>query len=102
MEVRSALTRLGYPIAEASTGNEALDLAFREAPSLDIAKVLIAAGAEVRGYDPAAMENMQRLVPDMEYCKDAYAVAAGAGRYRTNRHRKSQPRNSKFSRKSAS
>ena len=50
----------------------------REAPSLDIAKVLLAAGAEVRGYDPAAMENMQKLLPDMEYCKDAYQVAAGA------------------------
>jgi UDPglucose 6-dehydrogenase len=50
----------------------------REAPSLDIAKVLLAAGAQVRGYDPAAMENMQKLLPDMEYCKDAYEVATGA------------------------
>src|SRR6266850_4312822 len=29
----------------------------RDAPSLDIARVLIAAGAEVRAYDPAAMER---------------------------------------------
>ena len=50
----------------------------REAPSLDIAKVLLAAGAHVRGYDPAAMERMRELVPDLEYCKDAYEVAAGA------------------------
>ena len=50
----------------------------REAPSLDIARVLIAAGAHVRGYDPAAMERMQAIVPDMEYTKDPYELAAGA------------------------
>jgi UDPglucose 6-dehydrogenase len=50
----------------------------REAPSLDIARVLIAAGAHVRGYDPAAMERMQAIVPDMEYSKDPYELAAGA------------------------
>jgi len=50
----------------------------REAPSLDIARVLLAAGAQVRGYDPAAMERMQAIVPDMQYTKDAYELAAGA------------------------
>jgi UDPglucose 6-dehydrogenase len=50
----------------------------REAPSLDIARVLLAAGAHVRGYDPAAMERMQAIVPDMEYTKDPYELAAGA------------------------
>ena len=50
----------------------------REAPSLDIAKVLLAAGASVRGYDPAAVERSRLLVPDVEYLEDAYAVAAGA------------------------
>jgi len=50
----------------------------REAPSLDIARVLLAAGATVRGYDPAAMERMQAIVPDMEYSKDPYELAAGA------------------------
>jgi UDP-glucose 6-dehydrogenase len=50
----------------------------REAPSLDIAKVLIAAGASVRAYDPAAVERARMLVPDIEYLKDAYAVASGA------------------------
>ena len=50
----------------------------REAPSLDIAKVLLAAGARVRGYDPAAMERMQPILPDLEYTKDAYELAAGA------------------------
>src|SRR5438876_9096636 len=50
----------------------------REAPSIDIAKVLLAAGAEVRAYAPAAMERSKILLPDVEYLKDAYAVAAGA------------------------
>jgi UDPglucose 6-dehydrogenase len=50
----------------------------REAPSLDIAKVLLAAGANVRGFDPAAMERARALIPDVEYMNDAYEVAAGA------------------------
>ncbi len=50
----------------------------REAPSIDIAKVLLAAGAHVRGYDPAAMERARSLLPDLEYTADAYELAAGA------------------------
>jgi len=50
----------------------------REAPSLDIAKVLLAAGAQVRAYDPAAMERSRALLPDIEYLSDAYEVASGA------------------------
>jgi UDPglucose 6-dehydrogenase len=50
----------------------------RQAPSVDIAKVLLAAGAEVRAYDPAAVERARVLLPEVEYLKDAYQVAAGA------------------------
>lgn len=50
----------------------------REAPSIDIAKVLLAAGAHVRAYDPAAMERTRVLLPDVEYMGDAYKVADGA------------------------
>jgi UDPglucose 6-dehydrogenase len=50
----------------------------REAPSLDIARVLLAAGAHVRGYDPAAMVRMQAIVPDMDFTADPYELAAGA------------------------
>ncbi len=50
----------------------------RDAPSLDIAKVLLAAGAHVRGYDPAAMERTRDVLPELEYTKDAYQLAAGA------------------------
>jgi UDPglucose 6-dehydrogenase len=50
----------------------------REAPSLDIAKVLLAAGVLVRAYDPAAMEGARKLLPDIAYMDDAYEVADGA------------------------
>jgi UDPglucose 6-dehydrogenase len=50
----------------------------REAPSLDIARVLLAAGAHVRAYDPAAMEGARVKLPAVEYTKDAYGLAAGA------------------------
>ena len=50
----------------------------RQAPSIEIAKVLLAAGAEVRAYDPAAVERARVLLPEVEFLKDAYQVAAGA------------------------
>src|SRR5713101_8220291 len=50
----------------------------RDAPSMDIARVLLAAGTHVRAYDPAAMEGARVKLPAVEYTKDAYAVAAGA------------------------
>jgi UDPglucose 6-dehydrogenase len=50
----------------------------RDAPSVDIAKVLLAAGAEVRAYDPAAMDRARGLLPGVIYAKDAYDVATGA------------------------
>jgi UDPglucose 6-dehydrogenase len=50
----------------------------REAPAVDIGKVLLAAGAEVRAYDPAAIERSRILLPDVQYLGDAYEVADGA------------------------
>ena len=50
----------------------------RDAPSLDIARTLLAAGSHVRAYDPVAMEKAHALLPTLEYCADAYEVAAGA------------------------
>src|SRR2546422_3934966 len=51
----------------------------REAPSLDIARVLLAAGAQGRAYDPAAMEGARVRLPGVEYSRDAYGLADGAG-----------------------
>jgi UDPglucose 6-dehydrogenase len=50
----------------------------REAPALDLIRGLLARGARVRAFDPAAMANAARVLPEAEYCKDAYDAAAGA------------------------
>ena len=51
----------------------------REARSGEIVARLVAAGATVRAYDPAAMANAQRLLPaGVEYCQSSYDAAAGA------------------------
>ncbi len=49
----------------------------REAPSVEIAHLLMNEGATVRGYDPVAMENAGRLLPDVVLCQDAYEVVEG-------------------------
>jgi len=50
-----------------------------EAPSLDIARLLIAEGAKLRSYDPAAMENARCLLPDGTiFAEDIYSATAGA------------------------
>jgi len=49
----------------------------REAPSIEIAQGLIAAGATVRAYDPVAMENAHHLLPAVETTADPYALARG-------------------------
>jgi UDPglucose 6-dehydrogenase len=50
----------------------------REAPSIDIARLLLSKGAVVRAYDPAAMSRAKQVLPDLEYKKSAYGVASGA------------------------
>ncbi|RMF63286.1 MAG: UDP-glucose/GDP-mannose dehydrogenase family protein [Calditrichaeota bacterium] len=50
----------------------------REAPSLKIIDGLVAEGARVRVYDPAAMANAKQLRKDLEYCEDTYEVARDA------------------------
>ncbi len=50
----------------------------REAPALDIARALLERGAVVRAFDPAAMAEASRAVPDLVCCKDAYEALEGA------------------------
>jgi len=49
----------------------------RDAPSIDIAKLLIAAGAEVRGYDPVSMDVAATLLPEIKMYDDPYSMAEG-------------------------
>ncbi len=50
----------------------------REAPSLQIIPILQDEGAIVAAFDPAAMEEAQKLLENVEWCADAYGVAEGA------------------------
>lgn len=50
----------------------------RDAPSIDIATDLIAAGAKVRGFDPVSMEVARPMLPNVDLCKNPYDVANGA------------------------
>jgi UDPglucose 6-dehydrogenase len=50
----------------------------REAPSLSILPVLVAEGADVRAYDPAAMAEARKLLPEVTTEADPYACIEGA------------------------
>ena len=50
----------------------------RDAPSLSILRGLIERGARVRAYDPQAMTNARKLLPDVILCENAYEVCEGA------------------------
>jgi len=44
----------------------------RESPSLSILPPLLGAGATIRAFDPEGMGEAKKLLPDLEYCEDAY------------------------------
>ncbi|MEE8164801.1 MAG: UDP binding domain-containing protein, partial [Myxococcota bacterium] len=44
----------------------------REAPAIDIIRGLLDRGAAIQAYDPAAMAEAGRMIPEMQLCKDAY------------------------------
>jgi UDPglucose 6-dehydrogenase len=50
----------------------------REAPSLSILPVLVAEGADVRAYDPAAITEAHKLLPEVTTEADPYACIEGA------------------------
>jgi UDPglucose 6-dehydrogenase len=50
----------------------------REAPSISLMKMAIAAGAKVRAFDPVALENLGREMPEVEHGKDMYDTLEGA------------------------
>ncbi len=50
----------------------------RDAPSLEILPRLIAAGARIRAFDPEGMDEAQKLMPELVYCRDAYQTMEGA------------------------
>lgn len=50
----------------------------RESPSLDIIDMIQQRGGTVRAFDPAAMENAQKLLPQTLICKTPYDAVRGA------------------------
>jgi UDPglucose 6-dehydrogenase len=49
----------------------------RESPALRIAEMIHELGATIRGYDPVAMEHVERHMPFIELCPDPYTMAKG-------------------------
>jgi UDPglucose 6-dehydrogenase len=50
----------------------------RDSPSLAILPRLATAGAAIRAFDPAGIDEARNLMPELVYCDDAYDAAAGA------------------------
>ncbi len=50
----------------------------REAVAVDVIQALLASGARVRAYDPAAMKNAKTILPRIGYSKDPYEAARDA------------------------
>ncbi len=50
----------------------------RDAPSLAIIPRLQEQGATIRAFDPAGMAEANTLLPDVEWCKDAFTAMTGA------------------------
>jgi UDPglucose 6-dehydrogenase len=44
----------------------------RDSPAIEIIKDLLQSGARVRAYDPAAMEEAQKVLSEVIFCQDAY------------------------------
>lgn len=50
----------------------------RNAPALKLIKKLKADGANIQAYDPQAMENAKKEIPDIKYCNDPYQAVEKA------------------------
>lgn len=49
----------------------------RFAPSITIIRELQRQGATIKAFDPVSMDRAKEIMPDIEYCEDAYATAKG-------------------------
>jgi len=47
----------------------------RQSPSIDIIKLLLKEGARIRCFDPLAMNNTKKILPNLTYCQDEYETA---------------------------
>ncbi|MGY8805640.1 MAG: UDP binding domain-containing protein, partial [bacterium] len=49
----------------------------RDSPAIAIARTLVAEGATVRAFDPQAMNEAARAIPELVLCKDVYETCEG-------------------------
>jgi len=47
----------------------------RTSPSIDIIQLLLKEGAQIRCFDPLAMDNTRKVFPNLIYCQDEYETA---------------------------
>lgn len=47
----------------------------RESPAIDIVKSLKEGGASIQAFDPIAIDNAKKILPNVVYCKDTYETA---------------------------
>lgn len=50
----------------------------RESASIDIIKMLLKGGANIKCFDPVAMDNTKKILYDITYCQDEYETAEGS------------------------
>jgi len=50
----------------------------RQSPSIDIIKLLLKEGAKIRCFDPLAMDNTKKILPNLIYCQDEYETVQGS------------------------
>jgi len=50
----------------------------RKSPSIDIIQLLLKEGANIRCFDPLAMDNTKKILPDLTYCQDEYETVQGS------------------------
>jgi UDPglucose 6-dehydrogenase len=50
----------------------------RESPAIHITRRMLAAGARVKAFDPAAVEAARKVLPGVQYCSNAYEVCEGS------------------------
>ena len=47
----------------------------RESASIDIIKILLKEGVKIKCFDPMAMKNTKKVLPNLTYCQDEYETA---------------------------
>jgi len=50
----------------------------RKSPSIDIIQLLLKEGAHIKCFDPLAMDNTKKILPNLTYCQDEYETTQGS------------------------